>query len=68
MIVCLCKGVSDRDVRAAIDAGSETVRDVGRTCSRAGTDCGACVGAVREMLQHRRRHRRTRRDAVGVRR
>ena len=44
MIVCLCKGVSDRDVRAAIDSGSQTVRDVGRRC-RAGTDCGACVGA-----------------------
>ena len=53
MIVCLCKGVSDRDVHAAIEQGSKTVRDVGRCC-RAGTDCGACVGAVRDMLQRRR--------------
>ncbi len=53
MIVCLCKGVSDRDVHAAIDQGSRTVRDVGRCC-RAGTDCGACVSAVRDMLQRKR--------------
>ena len=62
MIVCLCKGVSDRDVRAAIDAGSETVRDVAGCC-RAGTDCGACVSQLREMLR-RRSHRRSGREVA----
>lgn len=58
MIVCICKGVSDRDINAAIEAGSSTVRDVSR-CSRAGTDCGACVQQVRSILQKRRRQRVT---------
>lgn len=50
MYVCVCKGVSDRTVLATIRAGARTVNDVGKRCG-AGTDCGACRGSIREMLE-----------------
>jgi bacterioferritin-associated ferredoxin len=48
MIVCLCRGKSDRDVRKAIDAGASSIRDLQR-CG-IGTDCGSCHGLLRMML------------------
>lgn len=49
MIVCVCAGVSDREIRAAIQAGARTLGDLGRRC-RAGVDCGACRDMLRGML------------------
>ena len=48
MIVCLCRGKSDRDVLKAIDAGASSIRDLQR-CG-IGTDCGSCHGLLRQML------------------
>lgn len=48
MIVCLCRGKSDRDVMKAIAQGAETVRDLQR-CG-IGTDCGSCHNVLRRML------------------
>ena len=50
MYVCLCKGVSDRTVLATIRAGARSLNEVGKRCG-AGTDCGACRGTIREMLE-----------------
>jgi bacterioferritin-associated ferredoxin len=56
MYVCLCKGVSERAVRASIREGARTLQQVGRACG-AGTDCGACRGAVRDLLEeHEEEH------------
>ncbi len=49
MIVCVCKGVSDRDVAAAIAAGAQSVQDITR-CTRAGSGCGRCRVAIQESL------------------
>lgn len=49
MIVCLCHGVRDRDLDAAIASGAATVEEVGRACG-AGTGCGACVPDVEDRL------------------
>nr|WP_281245204.1 (2Fe-2S)-binding protein [Raineyella antarctica] len=50
--MCQCNVVSDRDVRAAVDAGARTVAQVCRG-TRAGTDCGGCVFTVRRVVcQH----------------
>jgi bacterioferritin-associated ferredoxin len=49
MIVCLCRSVTDRAIRAAIDAGATTMEEVGQAC-RAGTGCGACRIVIEEML------------------
>ena len=52
MYVCVCRAVTDRDVRKAIDEGARTVQDVTRACC-AGDDCGACHGQIEEMLEER---------------
>jgi bacterioferritin-associated ferredoxin len=49
MWVCLCKGVTDRSIRAAVDAGARTTLDVALAC-RAGTGCGGCVPEVRRLI------------------
>jgi bacterioferritin-associated ferredoxin len=49
MIVCICKRVSERQVKAAIDGGAVTVEAVGRAC-HAGTGCGACHEQIREYI------------------
>lgn len=50
MFVCLCEGVSDRAIRAAIAAGAHTVDELGEACG-AGTGCGGCVHYLEEMLE-----------------
>jgi bacterioferritin-associated ferredoxin len=45
MIVCLCRGVSERHIEATVAAGARTVGDVSRVCG-AGSDCGACHDLV----------------------
>ena len=49
MIVCLCKRVSDRAIRAAVEAGAASVEAVGRATG-AGTDCGGCRGTIAAMI------------------
>jgi bacterioferritin-associated ferredoxin len=53
MYVCLCRGVSDRVVQAAVREGAGSVREVGRRCG-AGTGCGACHGHIREIIADER--------------
>lgn len=50
MIVCLCRGVSDRTIYAAIARGAFTVDDIAEACG-AGTDCGACCAMLDELVQ-----------------
>ena len=45
MIVCLCKGVTDRTVRKLVRQGASSLHDVRLACS-----AGACCGACRETL------------------
>lgn len=49
MIVCHCRVVSDRDIRAAIACGAAGVCAVAETCG-VGMRCGGCLPAVRELL------------------
>jgi bacterioferritin-associated ferredoxin len=49
MIVCLCRGISDGAVHAAIRRGAATVADIAAACS-AGSDCGACRGSLLDLL------------------
>ncbi|WOQ18166.1 (2Fe-2S)-binding protein [Raineyella sp. W15-4] len=49
MIVCQCKVVTDRDIRAAVDRGARTMAQVCRVTG-AGTECGRCVFTVRRLL------------------
>ena len=49
MIVCLCRGVSERHIEDTVAAGAKTVGDVSRACGAA-TDCGACHYLVAALV------------------
>jgi bacterioferritin-associated ferredoxin len=56
VLLCHCHRVSDSAVETLIDAGAEKVGQIVRA-TRAGTDCGGCIPALREachaMVQRR---------------
>jgi bacterioferritin-associated ferredoxin len=49
MIVCVCKAVSDRHIRAAVKDGAGCMRDLTRELGL-GTCCGKCVPEARSVL------------------
>lgn len=57
MLICHCKAISDQKIRQLTAAGAASCRDVARGCS-AGTECGGCIPAIREMLQEGDRRNR----------
>ena len=50
MIVCVCRAVSDRVIRRAMETGANTVKQVGAACG-AGTDCGGCKVQISQLLR-----------------
>ena len=50
MIVCVCRGVSERQVEAVVAEGATTADQVAQACG-AGTDCGACRFMVAEIVE-----------------
>ena len=52
MIICLCKGVRDKDVRRAIRQGAHSITDLKKSTG-AGTLCGACHQELKSLL-HRK--------------
>lgn len=65
MIVCLCEGLSDRVIEAAVRDGATTVRAVARATG-CGTGCGACVCDVRRILAQSRASRVASRPDDGL--
>ncbi|MBM4253620.1 MAG: hypothetical protein FJ146_16755 [Deltaproteobacteria bacterium] len=53
MVVCLCKGVSDKKINALLENGATCLRDVMASC-KAGSDCGSCICQLKEMVQKSR--------------
>jgi bacterioferritin-associated ferredoxin len=49
MIVCICKAVSDRHIKAAVKNGASSMRDLTRDLG-VGTCCGKCVPEARATL------------------
>jgi len=49
MLVCHCRRVNDRAVKATVAAGARTVPDVAARCG-AGTRCGGCWPAIDQLL------------------
>lgn len=48
MIICICRGKSDKDIARAIENGASTVLDLQR-CG-IGDQCGSCHKTLRMML------------------
>lgn len=49
MYVCLCRGITDQDIKDAIQDGAETYRDI-REQLDLGTCCGRCAPEARSIL------------------
>lgn len=48
MYVCICKAVTDREIRSAVEDGTRTVRGLRKQLGCAG-QCGKCAKQVREI-------------------
>jgi len=50
MLVCHCKGLTEREVRSAIESGACSRRALARQCG-AGSVCGGCRPVLDELLE-----------------
>lgn len=50
MLVCHCRRVSDREIRACVRQGASSVRAVSSACG-AGTCCGGCLPTIKGILK-----------------
>lgn len=49
MYVCLCKGVTDRDIEQAVTHGCRSMREL-KSELGVGAQCGRCTSHAREVL------------------
>ena len=49
MYLCICKSVSDRQVREAVERGARTIGDLSIRLG-VGVECGKCTDSIREFL------------------
>lgn len=49
MYVCVCNGITDRDIRKAVDNGCTSMRQLSREL-QVGRQCGRCASMAREIL------------------
>ena len=61
MIVCLCRGLSERELRGLLAGGIRSTEEVSRSCG-AGGDCGACLSMIDRLVEDV--HRRAARGAL----
>jgi len=61
VIICLCEGVSDREVKALVGNGVRNVAAVGRICG-AGQNCGQCTKSIQRLLNASGAREGTQRD------
>jgi bacterioferritin-associated ferredoxin len=53
MYVCICRQVTDRDIRQAVSHGACHMRDL-REQLGVSTQCGKCAGCARDILKEAR--------------
>jgi bacterioferritin-associated ferredoxin len=63
MIVCVCHNVSDRAIRAAMDAGATSLSEI-RAQLNVGACCGKCIPSAKVLLSEHREEASTRFTAV----
>lgn len=49
MYICLCRGVTDRQIKAAIEDGAQTLSHLRKNLGVAG-QCGKCACSAQELL------------------
>jgi bacterioferritin-associated ferredoxin len=50
MYVCICNGITERDIHAAAAEGATTLQDLSRELGIA-SSCGKCASCARECLR-----------------
>ncbi|MCZ6829230.1 MAG: bacterioferritin-associated ferredoxin [Gammaproteobacteria bacterium] len=50
MYVCLCKGITDAQIRAAVEDGASSLREL-RTTLGVASQCGKCGILTREIVR-----------------
>ena len=50
MYVCLCNGVTDRQIRSCVAEGACSMKDL-RECLGVGTRCGRCAPFAKSLLK-----------------
>lgn len=56
MYVCICNGVTDRQIREVAEAGCGSVSEMTMRTG-AGASCGSCLGLVAELIEETRARR-----------
>lgn len=49
MYVCICHGVTEREISDLLARGASTPKQIADVC-RAGTGCGTCVEKIRALI------------------
>lgn len=57
MYVCLCNGVTDRQIREAVSDGAKSMRQL-RQCLGVAANCGRCAAHAKELLDESRAEQR----------
>jgi bacterioferritin-associated ferredoxin len=63
MYVCLCHGVTDREIQHHLERGADSVAAVAQ-CTNAGSRCGTCRSTIASMVA--RANERRRPDVVSL--
>ena len=58
MFVCVCRAVTDREIRDAVDGGVDHVDQLEDVCG-AGSCCGTCKPMAQELIEARLLESRT---------
>jgi len=54
LLVCHCHRICDRTIRASIQQGACSIKEVGKACG-AGRGCGGCRPTIAELLVEERK-------------
>lgn len=50
MYVCLCHGITDQQIKEAVNEGANSVKDVSKSLKVA-TQCGKCAMVAKEIIE-----------------
>lgn len=53
MYICVCNGITERDIRASAEEGTRTMHDLEK-CLGVGAGCGKCRSAAKQILKESR--------------
>jgi bacterioferritin-associated ferredoxin len=65
MFVCVCNGITDRQVEEAIEAGATSLEDLSAALGVA-AGCGACAVFTRQLVSKALQARRTADQALSL--